>query len=261
MSEASASTVSQPHPNLEEQVKQTEETVDKYDNQATTTVDDPEAEDPNIQFKPLVQLPLVEIRTLEEDEEELFKMRAKLYRFETSAEGERPEWKERGLGDVKLLRNPKNGTVRILMRREKTLKLCANHYITPFMELKPYLLSEKAFIWTTAGDFSDGEAKSETLCIRFGTLEKTLQFKTAFENAKEWVMKEEANSGDDSEVSKGNISHDSSSAKEDDLVDSVAQLNINNSPQQAGDSNDLNDEKNESCKENISPEKNETTIS
>ncbi len=35
------------------------------------------------------------------------------------------------------------------MRREKTLKLCANHFILPWMELKKNANSEKAWVWKT----------------------------------------------------------------------------------------------------------------
>ena len=52
--------------------------------------------------------------------------RAKLYRFETS--GEENEWKERGVGEVKILKHGDKGTYRVLMRRDKTFKICANHY-------------------------------------------------------------------------------------------------------------------------------------
>ncbi|NXW47430.1 RANG protein, partial [Nyctiprogne leucopyga] len=79
------------------------------------------------QFEPIVSLPEQEIKTLEEDEEELFKMRAKLFRF--ASENDLPEWKERGTGDVKLLKHKEKGTIRLLMRRDKTLKICANHYM------------------------------------------------------------------------------------------------------------------------------------
>jgi len=51
--------------------------------------------------------------------------RAKLYRF--SSENDPPEWKERGTGDVKLLKHKEKGTIRLLMRRDRTLKICANH--------------------------------------------------------------------------------------------------------------------------------------
>lgn len=55
-----------------------------------------------------------------------FCRRAKLFRFDQDAEP--PEWKERGTGDVKLLKHKTTGMVRVLMRRDKTLKVCANHY-------------------------------------------------------------------------------------------------------------------------------------
>ena len=66
----------------------------------------------------------VEIRTNEEAEEPLFKMRAKLFKFCR----ELIEWKDDGTGDVRLLKHKENGKIRLVMRREKTLKVCANHY-------------------------------------------------------------------------------------------------------------------------------------
>jgi len=162
-------------------------------NETTTTSskveeeDDPESESPAIEFKPVVSLSLVEVKTMEEEELELVKVRAKLYRFETN---ETPaEWKERGVGDVKLLKNPKTNSIRVLMRRDKTLKICANHSITPLMELKPHSgNSDKAFVWSTLGDFSDGEPRPETLCIRFGSVENATKFKDAFYRAKTEVL-------------------------------------------------------------------------
>ena len=47
-------------------------------------------------------------------------------------------WKERGLGDISVLWNKKEGKGRVLMRREQILKLCCNHNITPEMEMKPH---------------------------------------------------------------------------------------------------------------------------
>jgi len=58
--------------------------------------------------------------------------RAKLYRFSD----EEKEWKERGTGEVKLLKHKGNKKVRVLMRRDKTLKICANHLSTP-----PFLMA------------------------------------------------------------------------------------------------------------------------
>lgn len=51
-------------------------------------------------------------------------MRAKLFKFDRESR----EWKERGTGDVRLLKHKDNGKTRLVMRRDKTLKVCANHY-------------------------------------------------------------------------------------------------------------------------------------
>lgn len=57
------------------------------------------------------------------------------------------------------------------MRRDKTFKVCANHFITPWMALKPSFGSDKAFVYTTAADFADEVAKPECLAVKFGTVE------------------------------------------------------------------------------------------
>ena len=76
-------------------------------------------------FEPVVHLTeKVETKTLEEAEDQTFKMRAKLFRFDR----ETREWKERGTGDVRLLKHKENQKTRLVMRRDKTLKVCANHY-------------------------------------------------------------------------------------------------------------------------------------
>lgn len=49
--------------------------------------------------------------------------RAKLFRFDKAAN----EWKERGTGDVRLLQHRDTLKIRLVMRRDKTLKVCANH--------------------------------------------------------------------------------------------------------------------------------------
>lgn len=86
--------------------------------------DDPEKET-DATFEPVVHLTeKVEVKTNEEQEEQTFKMRAKLFRFDKEAK----EWKERGTGDVRLLRHKENQKTRLVMRRDKTFKVCANHY-------------------------------------------------------------------------------------------------------------------------------------
>ncbi|XP_075754468.1 ran-specific GTPase-activating protein isoform X2 [Pelodiscus sinensis] len=161
----------------------TKETHEEHDT-LTENADDSN-HDP--QFEPIVSLPEQEIKTLEEDEEELFKMRAKLFRF--ASENDLPEWKERGTGDVKLLKHKEKGTIRLLMRRDKTLKICANHYITPLMELKPNAGSDRAWVWNTHADFADESPKPELLAIRFLNAENAQKFKVKFEECRKEVEK------------------------------------------------------------------------
>ncbi len=52
------------------------------------------------------------------------RMKCKLYRFDNDS----GEWKERGVGQVRLLQSQENGKIRLLMRQEKTLKIRANHF-------------------------------------------------------------------------------------------------------------------------------------
>lgn len=75
----------------------------------------------------------VDTKTNEELEEQTFKMRAKLFKFDRDSR----EWKERGTGDVRLLKHRENGKTRLVMRRDKTLKVCANHYgMSPCFDLQ-----------------------------------------------------------------------------------------------------------------------------
>lgn len=121
----------------------------------------------------------VKVVTNEENEETLFKVRAKLFRFakETS------EWKERGVGDVKFLKHKESGKIRVLMRREKTLKICANHYILPAIKLETNAGSDRSWVWTAYSDVSDEEAgvRDDVLAIRFANSENATKFKEEFE--------------------------------------------------------------------------------
>ncbi|KAL1914888.1 uncharacterized protein VTP21DRAFT_7804 [Calcarisporiella thermophila] len=132
---------------------------------------------PDVHFEPIVKLEEVEVKTMEENEDVLFKMRAKLFRFEKSSN----EWKERGTGDVKFLQHRDDKLVRLVMRRDKTHKVCANHLIHPDMKLSPNVGSDRSWVYAVAADLSDGEPKPETLAIRFANSENANQFKEKFE--------------------------------------------------------------------------------
>ena len=57
--------------------------------------------------------------------------KCKLYRYENNS----GEWKERGVGQVKLLESNENKRIRLLHRQEKTLKIRANHICKSFILL------------------------------------------------------------------------------------------------------------------------------
>ncbi|XP_055070763.2 uncharacterized protein [Misgurnus anguillicaudatus] len=132
-------------------------------------------------FKPAVPLPdLVVVSTGEEDERVLFRHRAKLYCFHK----ELRVWKERGVGDLKILQNYQTKHTRLVMRRSQVLKLCANHYITSDMKLKPLKDSRRGWVWM-AYDFAEDVGMVKQFAVRFRLQETVDAFKEIFEDAQE----------------------------------------------------------------------------
>ncbi|KAH6790831.1 RAN binding protein 1 [Perilla frutescens var. frutescens] len=131
-----------------------------------------EDEDTGAQVAPIVQLQEVAVSTGEENEDVLLELKSKLYRFDKEGN----QWKERGVGTVKLLKHKETGKVRLVMRQNKTLKICANHLVLPTISVQEHQGNEKSCVWHAA-DFSDGELKDETFCIRFASIENCKAFK------------------------------------------------------------------------------------
>ncbi|CAH8453831.1 unnamed protein product [Schistosoma turkestanicum] len=138
-----------------------------------------EHENPDPYFEPVITLPPLTVCNSEENEECLFKQRAQLFRFD--AVDDPPEWKERGIGILKILRNKTNGCYRLLMRRDRTYKVCANHYLSKNMYLRPNCSSNRAFVWSTMADFSNEVVKPESLGVRFANSTYADEFRKVFE--------------------------------------------------------------------------------
>ena len=113
-----------------------------------------------------MDLPEVPVVTGEEEEDLIFKIKTRMYRFRDA------QWKERGAGDLKLLRDKKTRQIRLLMRQDKTLKIVANHYLSdkPYCELLPMAGSDKALMWV-AHDFSEEKGAEDKLAVKFKTTE------------------------------------------------------------------------------------------
>jgi len=131
------------------------------------------AAEPEIEVTPLVKLERIEVKTGEEDEDVLLEVRAKLYNWGEGNAGE--QWKHRGTGPVKILKHKETGCVRVLMRRDKTMKICANHVVQPYMKLEGMpSMPDKAWTYSAHSDYSDHcgetgemEVKAVTMALRF----------------------------------------------------------------------------------------------
>ena len=109
----------------------------------------------------------------------IYKQRVKLYRFAQE------QWKERGVGNAKLMRNDETMKIRFIMRQEKTLKAVANFQVTeaPSCVPKNQNNNEKTQMWVCV-DFSDNDQGEYTkLCARFQTVDASKEFKEKFEAA------------------------------------------------------------------------------
>ena len=139
--------------------------------------DDSEREVEGTDFKPIVSLPdVIKQKTGEEDETAVYSQRAKLFRYDVDTK----QWKERGVGDIKILLHNETKRSRVVMRREQIHKLCANHYITADMDLKENAGSDRSWVWSVEADFSDGVAKKELLALRFKHHEDAVMFRDKF---------------------------------------------------------------------------------
>lgn len=145
-----------------------------------------EADDyvPTAHFEPVIALPdLVETKTGEEEEHIRFEHRAKLLRFVK----ETKEWKERGIGQMKVLvqKNDPN-KVRLLMRREQVLKLCCNQMVTKDMKFDKLGAAGTSLSWC-GQDYSENELQAEVLAIRFKTADICKQFHDAILEAQKGI--------------------------------------------------------------------------
>ncbi|CAL1285413.1 unnamed protein product [Larinioides sclopetarius] len=127
-------------------------------------------------FNRLTPLPVEIALETGKYEKVMFEDQANLYKYVEQ------EWKEQHLCIVKIFYNEFNGRVRLLMKREEVLEACANHYITPHLELHHLENLDHAWAWV-AEEFVNEELKLEHFCIRFKDAALAAAFKVAFTKA------------------------------------------------------------------------------
>lgn len=146
----------------------------------STKDDEADHYEPTAHFEPVIPLPaLVDVKTGEENEITLFEHRAKLLRYVK----ETKEWKERGIGNIKVMVNKEDpNKVRLLMRREQVLKICCNQLLAKDTKFNKMPNTETALTWF-GQDYSENELQVEMLAIRFKTAEICKQFHDAILSA------------------------------------------------------------------------------
>ncbi|KAJ1351139.1 Nuclear pore complex protein Nup98-Nup96, partial [Parelaphostrongylus tenuis] len=129
------------------------------------------------EFAPAVPLPdLIDVVTGKEEEMVVFTARAKLYHFVK----ETNEHKERGVGELKVLRNPQSNAHRVVMRRDHVHKICANFAISPSMNINERKGVKHAYTWICRdySEFRGGMDKIFT--VKFKTAEIAKEFHDVF---------------------------------------------------------------------------------
>lgn len=97
----------------------------------------------------------------------VFSQRAKLYRYDPDLK----EWKERGVGEMKVLHHTGSGAYRLLLRREQVHKVVLNQLIIPSMDLTAMSMSPNARCWAGMNHAED-TPKLEKLAVRFKVIIK-----------------------------------------------------------------------------------------
>ena len=130
-----------------------------------------------------VELEEVDVVSGEEDEEVVYSHRGKLFLYgETLLDvgSGNKSWKERGIGDIRILKHRQHQRMRVLMRQEKTMKVIVNHALDPRITLEPNAGSDRSWVWS-AFDFASGELVETVFAIRFADSDIANNFKKVFE--------------------------------------------------------------------------------
>ncbi|CAG2161801.1 unnamed protein product [Oppiella nova] len=127
----------------------------------------------------------------------LYCQRAKLYRFDPTLK----EWKERGIGDFKILKHKSKNRYRMILRRDQILKIACNHYITPAVTLNPMNTSETAICWY-AIDYSDGSPAKQQFALKLKNKDLLKEFIKLFEDCKSNLENSEYDNSDNEDRSR-----------------------------------------------------------
>lgn len=113
-----------------------------------------------------------------------------MYRYDNATK----EWKERGVGEMKILHHAIHGSYRLLLRREQVYKVVCNFLITPDIEFQPLNTSNQAWIWGGV-NYAEQEPSVEQLAVRFKFPEVAQQFKAHIDKIQQDLRERKATQG------------------------------------------------------------------
>jgi len=143
----------------------------------------PKEEESTAEFAPVVELEEVDVVSGEEEEQIVYSQRGKLFLYgETLLDvgSGNKSWKERGIGEIRILKHREHQRMRVLMRQEKTMKVIVNHALDPRIKLEPNSGSDRSWVWS-AFDFATGDLVETVFAIRFADSDIAINFKKVFE--------------------------------------------------------------------------------
>ncbi|EGD82536.1 ran-binding protein 1 [Salpingoeca rosetta] len=133
-------------------------------------------------FEAIVKLPdASEVKkvTGEEGQNVVFEGRCKLYRWGKGNEG--MQWKERGVGTVKLLEDPATKRVRLAMWRDQVQRVAANHWLTGEMQLHAMPQTNNCVTWVAYDHSDDEDVGLHKFALRLKSSEALADFRAKFE--------------------------------------------------------------------------------
>ena len=154
--------------------------------------------------------------------------RAKLFIFgETLLDkgSGKKSWRERGIGEIRILRHREHQGLRVLMRQDKTMKVIVNHALDPRITLEPNVGTDRSWVWS-AFDFADGVLTETVFAIRFADSDIANKFKEKFIECQKEM--ETLMSGEDKPSADGG-------AAADEAAEALAGLNTTDATEEADD--------------------------
>ena len=174
--------------------------------------------------KPMYLRDEVEVTTDEEGYKVMFTARTKLYRFTEK------QWKERGLGDIKILYSSEKQHARLIMRRELVYKVCLDHYIKKDMEIQFRSGTEQNILVWGAVDYSDETPAMYAFNAKFKNEDIASELKKKLEDVQALLptgWPEKTKKSDDKATKKANtikslFKQDASSTPASDLLKNIS---------------------------------------